>query len=652
MTVNTLFPTDFQLHLFHEGSLFQSHQLFGAHIFKNSNEYEAYTRFCVWAPNADQVRLVGDFNSWNGKGYELKKVNDEGVWIIVVDRDMEGCVYKYEIITLSGEKLLKADPFAFYSELRPHTASVVYSLEHYEWKDQEWIDRRLYRNVFTDPAVIYEVHAGSWRKKENGDFLSYYELASELIPYVLDHGFTHIELMPLVEHPLDASWGYQGTGYFATTSRYGSPDEFRYFVDQCHQNGIGVILDWVPGHFCKDAHGLYRFDGTDLFSYSNRTDRENFVWGTANFDLGKGEVQSFLISNALYWMEYFHIDGFRMDAVANIIYWPNSMDHKSKNPLGIEFLKKLNRVIHDYNPHFLMIGEDSTDYPNVTAPVESGGLGFDYKWNMGWMNDILEYMETPPFSRSHVHSKVTFSLLYAFSENFMLPFSHDEVVHGKKSLLNKMPGDYWEKFAQLRLLLGYMFAHPGKKLLFMGFEFGQFAEWKDKEQLDWNLLDYDMHKKINEYVKFLTKFYKRSKALYELDHLQDGFEWIDVDNHEQSIFSFIRKGKKLEDILIVICNFTGVSYPEYKIGVPHQGEYREIFNSDAEEFGGSGSIHKKVLKTVDEPFHGRPFSLQLAIAPFGFQILRPVKKRKERKGNGKEKVRGHASSGGEGEQTE
>jgi 1,4-alpha-glucan branching enzyme len=649
MTVNTLFPTDYQLHLFHEGSFFQSHQLFGAHIFKNSDK--VYTRFCVWAPNAATVRLAGNFNNWNGEGYELQKVNDQGVWIIIMNQNLEGCIYKYEIITSSGEKLLKADPFGFYSELRPHTASIVYSLNQYDWQDDQWQNRREKKNVLSEPEIIYEVHAGSWKKKEDGSYLTYRELAAELIPYVIEHGFTHIELLPIIEHPLDASWGYQGTGYFSVTSRYGTPNDFRYFVDQCHQQGIGVILDWVPGHFCKDAHGLYRFDGTHIYSYSTEYDRENAVWGTANFDLGKGEVQSFLISNALYWIDYFHIDGFRMDAVANIIYWPDTTNGKRENPFGINFLKKLNKEVHNFDPHFLMIGEDSTEYPQVTAPVHYGGLGFDYKWNMGWMNDMLEYMETPPYSRSKVHSKVTFSLLYAFFENFMLPFSHDEVVHGKKSLLDKMPGDYWEKFAQLRLLLGYMFAHPGKKLLFMGFEIGQFAEWKDKEQLDWNLLDYDMHRDLNTYVKVLTKVYKRSKALYELDHLRDGFEWIDADNSAQSIFSFIRKGKKEEDILIIVCNFTGVEYPVYKIGVPKAGEYREIFNSDYQEFGGSGLMNKKTILASEEPYHGQTHSVELAIAPFGFQIIRPVKKRKERKGNGKEKVRSHVVSRREGKQT-
>jgi 1,4-alpha-glucan branching enzyme len=648
MTVNTIFPTDYQLHLFHEGNFFNSHQLFGAHILKNTGKIS--TRFCVWAPNAKFVRLVGDFNNWSGKGYELQKINNEGVWVIVVDKDLNGCLYKYEIFSQTGERLLKADPYAFASEIRPNTASVVFSFEEYQWNDANWMLQKEQENFLSAPAVIYEVHLGSWRKKETGDFLSYRELAEELVPYLKEHGFTHIELLPLVEHPLDESWGYQGTGYYSVTSRYGSPDDFRYLVDYFHQHGIGVILDWVPGHFCKDAHGLYRFDGTHLYSYLNPQERENHVWGTANFNLGKGEVQSFLISNAFFWMDYFHIDGFRMDAVANIIYWANSV-RQEENLIGIQFLKKLNKEVKQYNSHFLMIGEDSTDFPRVTTPVQYGGLGFDYKWNMGWMNDMLQYMQTPPAFRKDVHTKVSFSLLYAFQENFMLPFSHDEVVHGKKSLLDKMPGDYWEKFAQLKLLLGFMFAHPGKKLLFMGFELGQFSEWKDKEQLDWNLLDFDMHRKLNSYVKELISFYKRTSSLFELDHLQDGFEWVDVNNSNQSIFSFIRKGKSVNDFSIIVCNFTKVSYQDYLVGVPYHGEYLEIFNSDEKKYGGSGIVNKKKILASNEPFHSRPFSLNVNVPPFGFFIIRPVKKRKERKGNGKEKVRSHAVGRRERKQT-
>jgi 1,4-alpha-glucan branching enzyme len=638
-TVKTYLPTEFQLYLFHEGTLFESYELFGAHVLKEGDK--TYTRFCVWAPHAKWVRLVGSLNNWHGNGYDLHKINDEGVWVLVLEGNFESCIYKYEITTKTGKRILKTDPYGFFSELRPQTASVVYNLDGYQWQDHGWKKKRLRKNASLDPTVIYEVHAGSWKKKQDGSFLTYRELADELIPYVLEGGFTHIELLPLVEHPLDASWGYQGVGYYSLTSRYGSPHDFMYFVDQCHLNGIGVILDWVPGHFCKDEHGLYCFDGDYTYEYRVENDRENHIWGTANFDLGKKEVQSFLISNALFWIKYYHIDGFRVDAVSNIIFWPNS-NGEHVNTFGLDFLKNLNEIVHQTDPSVMMIAEDSTDWPKVTAPVEHGGLGFSYKWNMGWMNDMLDYIETSPQHRKTKHNKVTFSFLYAYSEQFILPFSHDEVVHGKKSLLNKMPGDYWRKFAQLRLLLGYMMAHPGKKLWFMGTEFGQFAEWKDKEELDWNLFDYDMHQKFDEYTKQLIKIYKRSKPFYELDHTSDGFEWIDVNNTEQSIFSFIRKGTRSDDFLIVICNFRENPYEHYKIGVPKDGSYREILNSDAEVFGGANYQNKKILKTKNEPYHGKPVSLEMTIPPFGITVLRPVKQRKDLVENGKEKVRRHA----------
>ncbi|MFD2446537.1 1,4-alpha-glucan branching enzyme [Bacillus sp. CGMCC 1.16607] len=646
MVVNTLYPTDFQMHLFHEGNLFQGYQLFGSHVLMKENQI--VTRFCVWAPNAQIIRLVGDFNNWNGTEHSFHRVNKEGIWMLIVPENLEGCLYKYEVIYSTGERCLKADPFAFYSEIRPNTASIVYCLDGYQWMDSKWQQKREKDLSLSKPVVIYELHLGSWKKHNNGQFLSYKELVRELIPYVLQHGFTHIELLPLVEHPLDDSWGYQGTGYFSPTSRYGEPHDLMYFIDQCHQNGIGVILDWVPGHFCKDGHGLYQFDGTHLYSYEYGPDRENDVWGTANFDLGKPEVNSFLISNVLFWMEYFHIDGFRLDAVANIIYWPNAYE-KKPNPFGIAFLKKLNQVVKDFDPSVMMIAEDSTDWPQVTAPTKYEGLGFQYKWNMGWMNDILEYMVTPANRRSGVHQKITFSLVYAFTENFVLPFSHDEVVHGKRSILNKMPGDYWQKFAQVRLLLGYMFAHPGKKLLFMGFELGQFDEWKDKEQLDWQLIEFDMHRKLNAYVKELIRIYKRSKPFYELDYLQAGFEWIDVHNCGQSIFSFIRRGKEEEDFLIIVCNFTEKNYSNYKVGVPGELKYRELFNSDQLDYGGSGHINRKILMANNEEFHGQPYHIKMNIAPFGISILRPVKSRKERKGSGKEKMRSYASGRGKRE---
>jgi 1,4-alpha-glucan branching enzyme len=641
-------PTDYQLHLFHEGSLYQSYELFGAHIINNDST--KYTRFCVWAPAAQRVRLVGDFNDWNGDGFEFKKVNGEGVWIFLFEGDLTGAIYKYELTDRTGNKKLKADPYAFYSEVRPNTASVVYPLEDYKWNDSQWMKKREKKQIRTEAMAIYEVHLGSWKLAEDGSLLTYKQLANELIPYLLSHGYTHIELLPLTEHPLDISWGYQGTGYYSVTSRFGTPHEFMSFVDQCHQNGIGVILDWVPGHFCKDEHGLYCFDGSYAYDYRNQLDRENEVWGTANFDLGKTEVQSFLISNALFWLDKYHIDGFRVDAVANIIYWPNS--NQEVNPYGIEFLKKLNSIVTTHFPSASMIAEDSTDWPKVTSPVEDGGLGFTFKWNMGWMNDMLKYMETSPEQRRHHHNKVTFSLIYAFSESFILPFSHDEVVHGKKSLLNKMPGDYWQKFAQLRVLLGYMTAHPGKKLTFMGTELGQFAEWKDQEQLDWHLLGYEMHEKVNLFVKELLKVYKLNKAFYELEQSQDGFEWIDANNHHQSIFSFIRKGTNPEDFLVIICNFTPETYSNYRIGVPKLRTYREILNSDDYAFGGSGVINKKTVKAQEIGFHGRPFSIEVSIPPFGVSIFRPVKKRKGKVTDAKEKNRSDAPRRRTGESTQ
>lgn len=619
----TAYPTEFEMHLFHEGSLFKAYELFGSHRHKEGDNW--VTCFTIYAPHASSISLVGSFNHWNGEGFSLEKVNNEGIWTIQLDGDLTGEIYKYAIKNKDEQTFLKADPFAFCSELRPRTASIVYSLEDYKWKDQGWQKEKQQRKAFSEPMMIYEMHLGTW-KKRNGLLLTYSELAEEIIPYVKEHGFTHIELMPIIEHPYDRSWGYQGTGYYSATSRYGEPKDLMFFIDQCHQNNIGVILDWVPGHFCKDQHGLYCLDGEYVYEYETEADRENFVWGTANFNLSKREVHSFLISNAIFWMEKYHVDGFRIDAVSNIIFWPNN--EKRENPFGIQFLQKLNKAVFAYDPSILMMAEDSTDWPQVTAPVHYGGLGFSYKWNMGWMNDVLSYMEKAPGERQYHHNKMTFSLMYAYSENFLLPLSHDEVVHGKKSLLDKMPGDYWQKFAQYRLLLGFMMTHPGKKLLFMGFELGQFAEWKDEEQLDWHLLQYEMHAKTNHYVKKLIKLYKRSKSLYEWDHRSEGFEWIDANNHQQSIFLFIRKGVEEEEILIVVCNFSPQVYMNFRMGVPKNGSYREVFNSDNHEFGGSHCINKRVLNTKKQSYHGKPYSIEMTIPPFGISVLRPVRKRK------------------------
>ena len=649
-------PTDYQVHLFHEGSLYDAYKLFGAHVIEENNK--VYTRFTVFAPNARSIRLVGSFNNWNGEGYELLKVSEQGIWSVLIEANLSNEIYKYEIKAMSGEVILKSDPYAFYSEIRPNTASVVYPYDtKYRWGDHSWLKKRSKKNNTDEPLYIYEMHAGTWRKKIKDDdtfipsdeckienYYTYRELASELIPYILEQGFTHIELMPLTEHPFDGSWGYQGTGYYSPTSRYGNPDDLRYFIDQCHQNNIGVLLDWVPGHYCKDAHGLFLFDGAPVYEYQDQRYRENPVWGTANFDLGRPEVQCFLISNARYWMDYFHVDGFRVDAVANMIYWPNTYDGDI-NPHAIAFMKTLNRVLKEYDPSLLMMAEDSTDWPGVTKPVAEGGLGFTYKWNMGWMNDILEYMETDQHFRSNLHHKVTFSLMYAYSERFILPLSHDEVVHGKKSLLDKMPGSYEEKFSQLKLLAGYMTAHPGKKLLFMGGELGMFSEWKDKEQLDWQLLDYESHWKLNEFFKDLLKLYKRSKPLYELDDQPEGFEWIDVNNTNQSIFSFVRRDKS-GNPLIIICNFKNIAYDCFKVGVPDKYEYKEVINSDDIKYGGSNHVNRKAIPTQDEGFHGKPYHVVVKIPPFGITVLRPIKKRKELNQNGKEKNHGNAARRG------
>ncbi|MCD7032598.1 1,4-alpha-glucan branching enzyme [Metabacillus sp. GX 13764] len=634
-------PTDLQVHLFHEGSYFRSYERFGAH--PKEKDGMCGTEFCIWAPHAKEVRVAGDFNEWNGKDHVLAKVNSQGIWAGFFDDIKEGDLYKFEIVTSAGAVILKSDPYAFYSEERPNTSSIVYNLEGYSWEDQKWQKKRLKQPLYNRPMFIYEVHLGTWNKKKDGSLYSYSEIADQLIPYIKEHGFTHIELLPLVEHPYDRSWGYQGTGYYSATSRYGTPHELMGFIDQCHQNDIGVIMDWVPGHFCKDAHGLYMFDGEPVFEYPEFKDRENLVWGTANFNLGKTEVQSFLISNALFWIEYFHIDGFRVDAVANMLYWPNNNEH-FENHFTVKFLQKLNEAVFEKDPATLMIAEDSTDWPMVTGPAYDGGLGFNYKWNMGWMNDVLTYMEAEPYERKHLHSKITFSLMYTFSENFILPLSHDEVVHGKKSLLNKMPGDYWQKFAQLRLLYGFMAAHPGKKLLFMGGEFGQFDEWKDLSALDWMLEDYEMHQKVRIYFKELLNIYKKQKPLYELDHQPEGFEWIDADNAEQSIFSFIRKGSSPGEMLVVICNFTAETYHDYKIGVPLETRYKEILNSDHQDFGGSGQINKKDLPAESGEMHGKDFYVSMTVPPMGISILRAVKKRGEI--NNEKKLRSNAPGRG------
>ncbi|WBW97148.1 1,4-alpha-glucan branching protein GlgB [Oceanirhabdus sp. W0125-5] len=608
---------------------YKNYKFFGAHL--KSYKGEKGVSFTVYAPNAEKINVVGDFNKWNGINHTMKKNERTGIWNIFISGLKEGDIYKYEIYTKEKDVMLKADPYAFYSELRPNTASVITSLENYKWNDKEWIEEKKKIAKYEKPINIYELHLGSWRKKHNDEFYEYKEIVVEIIEYVKKMGYTHIELLPITEYPFDGSWGYQVTGYYSVTSRYGKLEDFMYFIDQCHQAGIGVILDWVPCHFCKDEHGLFKFDGTSLYEYDNPIMAENSEWGTAAFDYGKNNVKSFLISNAMFWFDIYHIDGLRVDAVSYMLYLnsgkrdglyiPNKYGGV-ENLSAIEFIRELNQTIARYFPEALMIAEESTAWPFVTGAIEKGGLGFDYKWNMGWMNDMLKYMEMDPIYRKWHHNLITFSFMYAFSEKFILPLSHDEVVHGKKSLIEKMPGDYFNKFANLRVFFAYMIAHPGKKLSFMGNEFAQFIEWDYKKELDWMLKKYESHKKMKYFTEELNKFYIKEKSLYELDDDSRGFSWIDHQNYEQSVITFMRKGKKEEDFMIIVCNFTPVLRKNYKIGVPFLGEYEEVFNSDREEYGGEGVRNKDRLIANNLEWHNQPCSITLTIPPLGALFIK------------------------------
>ncbi|MBB2478933.1 1,4-alpha-glucan branching protein GlgB [Bacillus sp. APMAM] len=647
-------PAEFDLHLFHEGTLYEGYKIFGAHL--TELEEIKGVRFLVWAPNALSVSVVGDFNGWDGSRHKMERIQHSGTWALFIPELREGDFYKYEIHTAHGEKILKADPFAFYSEKRPNTASIIYTLNKYEWQDQKWMETRKKKDIYHKPMLIYEVHLGSWRKKANGDFYSYMELVDSLLNHVIQSGFTHIEIMPIMEHPFDRSWGYQITGYFSATSRYGTPEELMYFIDQCHQRGIGVILDWVPVHFCKDAHGLGRFDGTPLYESFDPLKAERPNWGTYNFDFEKPEVRSFLLSNAMFWLDVYHVDGFRIDAVSSMIYLnhDNHVNVTLKNKNGgeenlaaIQFIKSLNEAVFQKHPGILMMAEEATAYPLVSKPTYSGGLGFNYKWNMGWANDILRYMQLDMHERQFHHDLLTFSFFYTFSENFVLPFSHDEVVYGKRSLLNKMPGNYEQKFANLRLLYGYYMTHPGKKLLFMGSEFAQFDEWKDLTELDWNLFDYESHSKFYHYLVQLNYFYKNVSCLWRLDHESDGFEWVDPNNKTQSIIVFIRKGKRKGDYCIVVCNFSDTPYNGFRIGVPSYGNYLEVFNSDDRSFGGSGQCNEQRLQAERAPFHHQPYSMEITVPSLGMTIFmkETKKRRKDVMDNGIKKMDSHVISG-------
>ena len=629
---------DLPIYLFHQGTNYYSYNFLGSHIIENTG-----TVFRVWAPKAKAVHLTGNFCDWQkSPDYEMRKLPESSIWEIFIPGLGEGVMYKYIITTSDGSTLYKADPFAFSSQTRTETASIVYDINKYAWNDAPWLEYKKIINLYERPVNIYEVNLSSWKRKENGDFLTYKEIAPLLIEHVKEHFFTHIELMPIMEHPFDGSWGYQVTGYYSPSKRFGEPDELKYLIDQCHQNGIGVIIDWVPAHFPKDEHGLYKFDGSFLYEYEDNQKREIKSWGTHRFDFGKTEVQSFLISNALFWLDVYHADGLRVDAVSSMLYldydknegeWTPNAYGGNENLEAIAFLKKLNEAVFKNYPNTMMIAEESTAWPMVTKPAYLGGLGFNFKWNMGWMNDMIEYMETDSFFRKYLHKNITFSLHYAFSENYILPLSHDEVVHGKKSILNKMPGPYDEKFANARVLLGYMVAHPGKKLNFMGYEVGQFTEWDYKKEVEWFMTDFEYHEKLNTYIKELNEFYLKSPELWEVDYSWKGFKWISNDDFEQNIIAFKRIDKKGNELIAVV-NFSPVERNNYLIGAD-KGIYTEVFNSNMVEFGGTGTGNRDRLISSQGSVHGYTSFISLTLPPLSIIFLKKEKENNMNKKGGR-----------------
>jgi 1,4-alpha-glucan branching enzyme len=621
------------LHLLGEGTHYRAWEKLGSHPLTVGDA--TGTHFAVWAPNAERVSVVGDFNRWNGLSHPMRSLVPNGLWEIFIPGVLPGQRYKYELRSKSRRHVfLKADPYAQHFETPPQTASLIAAPSAHAWQDEAWLQQRaLVQGGLDRPLSIYEVHAGSWARvpEEGNRSLSYRELAARLVPYVKEMGFTHIELLPILEHPYGGSWGYQVTGFFAPTSRYGTPDDFRAFVDECHRQGIGVILDWVPGHFPKDAHGLARFDGTALYEHEDPRQGEHQDWGTLIFNYGRNEVRNFLLSSALYWIEEFHLDGLRVDAVASMLYldYSRSADQWVPNRYGgrenleaVSFVRHLNEVLHAEHPGVMMIAEESTAWPAVSRPVYLGGLGFTYKWNMGWMHDILTYMSKDPVFRRWEHTHLTFSMLYAYNENFILPFSHDEVVHGKGSMIGKMPGDDWQRAANLRALYGYMYAHPGKKLLFMGNEIAQWREWNHDEGLPWDSVDHPPHAGVRQLVRDLNHLYQQEPALHQLDYDPTGFEWIDCTDNENSVISFIRRARHADDAVIVVLNFTPLVREAYRLGVPVPGRYREIINTDAAVYGGGNAGNGGVLQTTPAPSHGHAQSIALTLPPLSALILK------------------------------
>ena len=620
------------VYLFHQGTNAHAWELLGAH-----RQLNGKTNFCTWAPHAAAISVVGDFNGWDAAANPMTRLNEQGLWGATVELTHDYDCYKYQITTANGRTLYKADPFAFHTQTPPENASKIYRLAGYRWHDAEWMTERAAQDARSLPVNIYELHIGSWRRNADGNYYSYLQLAEELPTYLTEMGYTHVELLPPTEHPYDGSWGYQVTGYYAPSSRYGTPHDFMALVDALHEAGIGVIMDWVPAHFPKDEFGLYEYDGACCYEYSDPDKWEHKDWGTRVFDFGRTEVQSFLTSSANFWAHTYHIDGIRVDAVASMLYldygrqegeWRPNINGGRENLEAVAFLRKLNSAVLSEHPGFLMIAEESTAWPLVTRPPEIGGLGFNFKWNMGWMNDTLFYTSLDPYFRSYNHDKLTFSMMYAFSENFVLPISHDEVVHGKGSLLNKMPGDYNQKFTGLRTFMGYMMTHPGKKLLFMGCEFGQFIEWDYHKQLDWMLLDYESHRKTKDYIRALNHYYLAHPALWQVEDNWDGFRWLNADDNTRSVITYYRadeKGKKS----LVLCNFAASRWEDYRMGVPEAGTYRVALCSEEEQYGGAGFDRETLYRSEEQPLGQWAHSITLDVPPLSCMILEPINTEKE-----------------------